>query len=431
MSDHLTDIQRDLDLAVLRRRLVDHLGRECKYPKEVYSPDGTYGVTFSPEEHAALRMEGWADQKTAGKEYRVWTAMPNGQKTTPVAVDSTFWRMLREEFEGLEPGEFSLIWSSRPPVSLTGTVLPSQWSWWRYPGENQRARFSAIALKGAKALGHSSEDGWLDELRTADFVHFKLTGSSRQKLPDGTMVESEFGAIEDARNFSITLCHVLEAAAVSIFSVSVPPPKAEAGEASPENNGPPPGGEDETKWQASNDVFHELRRQMEEANRAASSPGLTAAIESFLQQNNQALASSEAIRNIDFEQLIQSHLESAVAPTLRDATAGLPHRDLSSSGAKARSAQTAEIDTLPKRGDGSDSPCFTSETERNSAVSAYSQHWTCSEAALARTARVHPADLSKWKKSRLPARSEKRARIETALNENQPPKPPAGQRPDD
>jgi len=48
MSDHLTDIQRELDLVGLQRRLVDHLGRECKYPKEVYSPDGTYRVTFSP-----------------------------------------------------------------------------------------------------------------------------------------------------------------------------------------------------------------------------------------------------------------------------------------------------------------------------------------------------------------------------------------------
>jgi hypothetical protein len=66
---------------------------------------------------------------------------------------------------------------------------------------------------------------------------------------------------------------------------------------------------------------------------------------------------------------------------------------------------------------------FTSEAGRNIAVSLYVKHWTCSQAALARTAKVHPADLSKWKKSRLPARSEKRTRIETAITENQPPTP--------
>jgi hypothetical protein len=216
------ELQRELDRDILERGILAKLERECltgkrRYPTTLYHPDGVYRVVHGPEEHATLKIEGWDDTPIAGKEYRVWTAVPNGQETTQAAVDSIFWRMLREEFEELESGEYSLIWSSRPPVSLDGTVLPSLWSWWRYPGENQRARFSAIALKGAKALGHSSEDGWLDELRKADFVHFKLTGSSRQKQPDGTMVESESGAIEDVRNFSITLCHVLEAAAAAIF----------------------------------------------------------------------------------------------------------------------------------------------------------------------------------------------------------------------
>lgn len=65
---------------------------------------------------------------------------------------------------------------------------------------------------------------------------------------------------------------------------------------------------------------------------------------------------------------------------------------------------------------------FDSELGRTSAVTAYTQRWNCTEASLARTARVAPADLSKWKKSRLlPAKSEKRVRIEKVLRDNTPP----------
>ena len=72
-----------------------------------------------------------------------------------------------------------------------------------------------------------------------------------------------------------------------------------------------------------------------------------------------------------------------------------------------------------------DGPDFASEAGRNCAVTAYATRWTCSEASLARTATVDPADLVKWKKGELPATSDKKARIENALKKNEPPTPPA------
>jgi hypothetical protein len=66
-------------------------------------------------------------------------------------------------------------------------------------------------------------------------------------------------------------------------------------------------------------------------------------------------------------------------------------------------------------------PDFSSEPERNAAVTAYTTRWSCSEASLARTATVDPADLSKWKKGLLPATSDKLTRIEKALRNNDEP----------
>lgn len=66
---------------------------------------------------------------------------------------------------------------------------------------------------------------------------------------------------------------------------------------------------------------------------------------------------------------------------------------------------------------------FISEAARNTAVEAYTSVWACSEASLARTAKVDTADLSKWKKGSLPAKSEKRTRIENALRNNDAPTP--------
>jgi hypothetical protein len=64
---------------------------------------------------------------------------------------------------------------------------------------------------------------------------------------------------------------------------------------------------------------------------------------------------------------------------------------------------------------------FHSQVQRIEAVSAYTKSWHCSEAALARTARVDPADFSKWKKDLLPAASDKKARIEKVLKSNAAP----------
>ena len=96
-------------------------------------------------------------------------------------------------------------------MSLEGKLLQSQWSWWRVPDQSLTARLSAIALRGAKALGYDSEDAWYDKLRKAKFTEFKLTGNAREKQPDGSVLDSEFGSIDDVVKESITLCHVLEA----------------------------------------------------------------------------------------------------------------------------------------------------------------------------------------------------------------------------
>ena len=72
----------------------------------------------------------------------------------------------------------------------------------------------AIALRGAKALGYESEEAWFDRLREADFVKFKLAGHSRERQPDGSMLEPRDGSIDDVVKHSITLCQVLEAECV-------------------------------------------------------------------------------------------------------------------------------------------------------------------------------------------------------------------------
>jgi hypothetical protein len=67
----------------------------------------------------------------------------------------------------------------------------------------------------------------------------------------------------------------------------------------------------------------------------------------------------------------------------------------------------------------SDPGDFASEAARASGLADYIERWDCSEAALARTAAVDPADLSKWKKGSLPSGSDKKARIENAIRNNE------------
>ena len=73
----------------------------------------------------------------------------------------------------------------------------------------------------------------------------------------------------------------------------------------------------------------------------------------------------------------------------------------------------------------SDPGDFASEAARARALADYIERWDCSEAALARTATVDPADLSKWKKGSLPSGSDKKARIENAIRNNEPATPAA------
>jgi hypothetical protein len=153
-------------------------------------------------------------------------------------TDSAFWRSLRADFESLQSHQFSVMWNSAAQHGLIGKIPgESHWSWRSFPDESLRARLSAIALRGARALGHDSEDAWYDELRKSEFVGFKLSGSSRERRSDGrkvaagmtaaerrerqehdskaTFVDSEFGPIHDVVKESITLCYMLEADAES------------------------------------------------------------------------------------------------------------------------------------------------------------------------------------------------------------------------
>ena len=131
--------------------------------------------------------------------------------------DPAFYSMLRKDFESLQPQrEFSLVWTSRPELGVNDELLPSQWTWYDVPDESLRRRLSVLALKGARALGHDSEDAWFDELRKADFVKFKITGCARCKRPDGTIYDWESGKLGDVIKHSITLLYVLESRAEMI-----------------------------------------------------------------------------------------------------------------------------------------------------------------------------------------------------------------------
>ena len=73
---------------------------------------------------------------------------------------------------------------------------------------------------------------------------------------------------------------------------------------------------------------------------------------------------------------------------------------------------------------------FASRAGRCEAIASYLERWKmdsrpCTEASLARSAIVDPADLSKWKKGLLPLESEKARRIEAVLTKNTPPTPAA------
>src|SRR5258706_2817471 len=114
-----------------------------------------------------------------------------------LAGPPTFWRQLRGDFERLQGHQFPLAWNTKLPLDLEGKTLASHWTWRNFPDESLKARLSAIAEIGARALSHDSEDGWYDELRKAKFVEFKLNGESLNKRADGVIVDGENGEIAD------------------------------------------------------------------------------------------------------------------------------------------------------------------------------------------------------------------------------------------
>lgn len=102
----------------------------------------------------------------------------------------------------------------------------------------------------------------------------------------------------------------------------------------------------------------------------------------------------------------------------------LPFTELVKSAAQPpESSEPASPPSAPSARPMKDLDDFASEAARTSALADYIERWNCSEAALARTATVDPADLSKWKKALLPAGSDKKARIENALRNDERPTP--------
>jgi hypothetical protein len=99
---------------------------------------------------------------------------------------------------------------------FTRVRLQSRWIWFHPTDASLCARASAIFLRAAKARGYDSEDGWLDELRYADFVKFRITGETADTLHDGTVIHSVGGVLTDAVKHSITLCHLVEAGAAPL-----------------------------------------------------------------------------------------------------------------------------------------------------------------------------------------------------------------------
>jgi hypothetical protein len=80
--------------------------------------------------------------------------------------DAAVWRSIRGDYEGLPAVEWTLTWSSRPPVS-NAIQLSRQWAWFYPDDESLRARASAIFLKAAKARGYNCQDEWLSCLIVA------------------------------------------------------------------------------------------------------------------------------------------------------------------------------------------------------------------------------------------------------------------------
>jgi len=157
-----------------------------------------------------------ADPEAKGKNTDGRPSCGLESEEVAMTADPAFWRNLRVDFEGLKGQKFSLLWSSNPQPPLEGheeAPGDSQWSWWHYPNASLLARFVALAIRGARGLGHDSEDDWYDQLRASHFVRFKKTGVTQDTDPEKPDVRriDDVGRIDDVVRESITLCHQLEA----------------------------------------------------------------------------------------------------------------------------------------------------------------------------------------------------------------------------
>lgn len=117
----------------------------------------------------------------------------------------------------------------------------------------------------------------------------------------------------------------------------------------------------------------------------------------------------------------------SASPTLPNASVAIDeHHQTGTSGGPHTSANDEAGNKATERL--GEPPGFAIKEDRLAAIDAYMQRWNCSQASLARTARVDPADLSRWKANRLQEGSDKRERIESALHQNLPPTPVSSRR---
>lgn len=109
MPDGMADAQREVDRSKLQRELVFALSQKrVRYPKELYKGE-VWRVVWSCEEHAAFKIEGWADEKNPGTEYRPYTAVEpitenaaSAEAAVPNLAGTTHTR--ESSIENREPG---------------------------------------------------------------------------------------------------------------------------------------------------------------------------------------------------------------------------------------------------------------------------------------------------------------------------------------
>jgi len=173
----------------------------------------------------------------------------------------------------------------------------------------------------------------------------------------------------------------------------------------------------------------EIRRQATDVNAAADY--VYRAVMNFCRMARSGIAMHQLPGDPAFRNQIQVAIRASLfgSAELPYSSAPSPLENASDTvtakGRRPRPNTGAESDETPNTSNNFD---FTSEAGRTAAINAYTHNWTtdhgtCSEASLARTARVDPADLSKWKMRLLPAKSAKAARIEAALRNNTAPTP--------